>query len=74
MALAIPPPTKNSRRSRTCIINLDAPRLLTYSLWFPRLAAEYLFLADEGSGDFHDVHFEPFNARSALNDYEVSTL
>ncbi|KLO18683.1 hypothetical protein SCHPADRAFT_899478 [Schizopora paradoxa] len=35
------------------------------------LAAEYLFLADEGSGDFHDVHFEPFNARSALNDYEI---
>lgn len=35
------------------------------------LAAEYLFLTDEGSGDFHDVHFEPFNARSTLNDYEI---
>lgn len=37
-----------------------------------RLAVDYLFLVNDGQGATTDIEFEPFNARSALNDYEVS--
>lgn len=37
-----------------------------------RLAVDYLFLVNDGQGVTTDIDFEPFNARSALNDYEVS--
>ena len=37
-----------------------------------RLAVDYLFLVDDGAVDPQSFHIEPFNARSALNDYEVS--
>jgi hypothetical protein len=36
------------------------------------LAVEYLFLANYGASEPHELSFEPFNARTALNDYEVS--
>lgn len=36
-----------------------------------RLAAEYLFLTNDGHEGAHEHVFEPFNARDALNDYEV---
>ena len=41
-------------------------------LIFPvSLAVEYLFLTNDGQEDARELVFEPFNARDALNDYEV---
>lgn len=36
-----------------------------------RLAVEYLFLTNGGHEGAQELVFEPFNARDALNDYEV---
>lgn len=38
------------------------------------LAVEYLFLTNDGQDGAHELVFEPFNARDALNDYEVWIL
>ncbi|TDL19794.1 hypothetical protein BD410DRAFT_726688 [Rickenella mellea] len=35
------------------------------------LAVDYLFLSNDGLDNHPDLDFEPFNARSALNDYEI---
>ncbi|KAH8108390.1 hypothetical protein DFH11DRAFT_1517039 [Phellopilus nigrolimitatus] len=35
------------------------------------LAVDYLFLVNDGYGGPHELAFEPFNARNALNDYEI---
>ena len=40
-------------------------------LLLPSLAVEYLFLTNNGNMDTQEAVFEPFNARTALNDYEV---
>ncbi|KAI5117815.1 hypothetical protein M0805_004945 [Coniferiporia weirii] len=40
--------------------------LATYSL-----AVDYLFLVNDGCGGPHELAFESFNARDALNDYEI---
>lgn len=39
-----------------------------------RLAVDYTLLCNDGVGVGFDLAFEHFNARSALNDYEVRTV
>lgn len=34
---------------------------------------QYLFLADDGFGDHHELSFDHFNARKERNDYEVGS-
>lgn len=44
---------------------------IPYHLPFISLAVKYLFLVNNGADNLPELEFEPFDARSTLNDYEV---